>query len=376
MADNIIAGKPDMYVSRVTGTPESKGFDADNTAIIYDRGPTNYRSWKPGFPINSLTTLTEGQGILIDPLTTREDETNLIGGGFIPDPGVTGYTGLVTVGSDVDFASGGETSIIMRDDGTTYDIWIRFVGSTGVFWRHATNDKVNNWSDNGPVDVGGVFPTVFKHGVTFYMFLNPSDYTTTKNVFLYSSANRFTWTILNGGVTVMPVTADATSWYRTLFNTGACVIGDNVHVLVEGRADSGAYSLKPWLGYAVAPIGSPVFTFTALPQIEGGGNACLVHVPDHNAIVVLYGAVTSFVADDWHLRAAIGSLATDLTQPENWTISATDLSMFEGVADPFFVLTPGKRYPSMILYNRDQTDNHTTYLPFITSVNDLYDALI
>lgn len=276
-------------------------------------------------------------------------------------------------GSNPTLTNGAEVSMLLQTDGVTVDQWYRLVGGTTFYHRQADNALLTNWtSPTTLTGVDGEFPTVFKHGATYYMIVKRPA--TTGNIFLYSSANGLTgWTVTNGGTAIITKSATATDWYANLYNVGVCMAGNTMHILVEGSATSGAYSGTAWVGYATANISAPTMTMTATPLFEGG-NAQLMYVPENNSILALYGEVfPNYSIGHWRLREATASLAYDLTKTSSWVISSTTgNNLGLDVADPEIVFTPGKTHSALLYYNYDQSTGHQAYLDNVTTALELY----
>lgn len=270
---------------------------------------------------------------------------------------------------------GGEINNLLRSDGVTVDQWYRLAGDSLIYHRSANNALLTNWSaPTVCTGLKGIFPTVFQAGTTYYMFLNPTNYLTSKKLLLYSSTDKITWTVMNGGNTVLTNTAVGTDWFNTTYNVGVAVVGTTIHILVEGAAATGQYSSTAWLGYASAPLSNPNFTLSSTPLFEGG-NAFITHAEDKNSLVVLYGQIFPAFGGLWRLRGATADLSADLNNSGSWVISDTYWPEMGEVADPDLIFTPGKTYPSLFTYNLDQETGYQAYSNDVHDANSLYNAI-
>lgn len=73
----LTANQPNFYTAKLSADFADAGYNSANTRIIYERATGFYKFWKP-VGISSISAFTAGKGYLIFPLTTREDNVNLV----------------------------------------------------------------------------------------------------------------------------------------------------------------------------------------------------------------------------------------------------------------------------------------------------------
>lgn len=280
---------------------------------------------------------------------------------------------------------GAEAQMIMQEDGVTCDQWFRLVGDTIIYYRTADNALLDNWGP--PIKCSGLkgeFPTVFKIGSTYYMFLKTKQ--VEGDIYLFSSKDKINWTGMNNGKPSIVHTRDSRDWRFNLFNVGVCVTGSKVHILVEGvGGDKEPRFIPSKLGYAVADISSPVFILTDTPQIMNGANPEMVYVRERNSIVVLYNDYTMSKTNPPNyyssMRVAKSSLSSDLLDFRSWKVSSLYFPSLSEIqsniypADHAIVFTPGKAYPCMLYYNFHQRTGYQAYAPSIHNEADLYESI-
>lgn len=340
------------------------------------------------------TAPTQSQSDDSTKLATTEyvrDAVAAVGGDeFLPTLNFVGHTGATTL------SQAGECTFIMDDDGTTCYAFIRNVGATTGYWKSSTDAELDNWSGATAFTglPAGQFPTVFKTGTTaggnlkYWMFWNPTS--NTNEIYLYSSTNRTAWTIENGGVAVITGSATATDWRKNLYNVAVVVIGaagsEELHILVEGVADSGTYSGYQNSGYAHAPLSAPTFTLPATPQIRNALCPSLYYVTEKNSFVfscseLLLDLLPGLVYGNTRWGKSV-ALTEDLTLEANWEksqIAAPDIetaSTANWAADHDIVLTPdaSKTYDAMMFYNYAQLNGRQTYIRISTWL-DLWNSI-
>lgn len=302
----------------------------------------------------------------------------------------TAFLTYTLSGSNPTLTDGGETSLFMEPDGITVVQFYRITSTQDIEWRTANNALLDNWGSPTACDITGLFPTCFKIGSTFYMFLGNQVSGRQENIYLYSSTNKTNWTILNSGNPVIePDRSSTSNWNYYLYNVGVAVVGSDLHILVEGSADdSGSpYYFPAALGYATANISSPVFTLPSTPTIENGFNPEIVYSSDRAGFTVLYNDMDMDLSDlgtseFWSRpRAMRALLSTDLTLTSSWGISpllfpsiGVQVVNYGYAADQSFLPTPGKTYGSLVTFNWAQSTGYQGY-PNVSNETELFDYI-
>jgi hypothetical protein len=282
-------------------------------------------------------------------------------------------------GFNPNYPSWGEVSMMMQEGGETAEVFYRLVNTPSVNYRTLSGPLMDQLGPVTTLNLGmnAYFPTVQKYGGTYYMTVTDAF---PGNTYLYASTDKINWTKLNGGSPIITQSPDPTHWSARLWNSGFCIVNDTIHLLIEGAALSGAYSTKAWIGYASAPVSSPQMTLAATP-ITPGGNPDLHYVAERNAIVATWSPVVPTYEVEgglgrWELRFGSVDLDTDLTNAANWHVSDLRFKYLgDDIADAAFMLTPGKTYPAMLYFNYGQNTGYMSYVPGITSLAELYDAI-
>lgn len=264
---------------------------------------------------------------------------------------------------------------ILLEDGVGH-AWYRSTTDSRIYYATASDDYLRDWTVN-PTPVlpaGTVFPYVFMVGTTYYLAaIYISD-----NLYLWSSTDKTTWTIQNGGNPILTHSATPTDWYYEMYNPAICVVDGTWHLLIEGKTSTSQFQI----GYSSSTLAAgPNFNTSisaapVLPDSFGtttGGNPFIIHVPDSNALLVLfcsYGNTVNAV-----LRAASASLASDLTSPASWTSCPGFGHQVTGVhvADMAAVFSGGtKPWEMLLAYNYDQVSGYQAYSN--CTLNEFYAA--
>jgi len=259
-----------------------------------------------------------------------------------------------------------ESSIIM--DGSQCDMWYRGynAGVSKIGYAYATDSKCAVWTkyaSNPLTDIptGYQLPYVLKHNGTYYMFVQNGA--ANGDIYLYSSTNKTSWTVMNSGNPVFTHSATATDWYHLVYNVGVTIVGSTWHMLIEGLADSGAYSTKFQIGYSYSNLTDLNWNthLSTLPVIPTSGNPDLIYVPDRNSLLSIHGEDSGTY---WTIVADYASLSDDLSLAASWhrssnfEIAATSIH----VADPHLCVTNfTKDYNIVISYGYNQVSIYQTY---------------
>lgn len=343
--------------------------------------------------------------------TTLYKDSTIYGHGTIDDPlgvdlsGLTGTGGTGVFAPELYFVNhptnptipnAAETSLLMQANGTTADMWYRgltgfFNADSVIYYTTATNSMLDNWSLPGTaLNVHGFFPTVFKIGTTYYMFLKnrggtaPADFNA-GDIYLYTSTNKTTWTVMNGGAPAITHSATTTDWRNKIYNVAVAVVGTRLHILCDGWAASGAYANNYQAGYASADISSPTFTLPSTPTFSNAANPDMMYVPEKNAFLVAFNDLFYLPGGVYrsYMHFAKGSLTTDLLNPLAWeqspwqASSLADLSL-DGPhypSDFSIAFTPGKAYPMTMTYCYDQAHGYQAYAPLVHTPLELFEAI-
>lgn len=280
-----------------------------------------------------------------------------------------------------------ESEIIMADDGITCDQWWKHQENDQptIHHRTANNALLDNWSESVEcTGVSGYFPTVFKIGTDYYMFIKQSAWDV-GDIYLYHSTDKIAWTVMNGGDPVIVHSSDTSSWYNKLYNVSVVVIGTTVHILCDGSEETPSFPNPYSSGYASADISNPVFTLQATPTILNGSNADLKYSSKHNALVLTYNkfAASALTVPKSSMVMAFGKLTDDLTLEASWIKSTlTFPSLNDAVVNPVdypsdfsICFTPGKTYPMMMYYCWTQVTGHQAYAN-VRNSNELLESTL
>jgi len=70
---NIIGGRLNVIHAKENGTPAELGFTSSNIRMLYEMMSKPPASFNPNSSFNSLTTITKGNGYLVDALTDQDN---------------------------------------------------------------------------------------------------------------------------------------------------------------------------------------------------------------------------------------------------------------------------------------------------------------
>lgn len=271
-----------------------------------------------------------------------------------------------------------EPSIIM--DGSQCDMWYRGynAGVSKIGYAYATDSKCAVWTkyaSNPLTDIptGYQLPYVLEHDGTYYMFVQNGA--ANGDIYLYSSTNKTSWAVMNSGNPVLVHSGTSTDWYHLIYNVGVTIVGSTWHMLIEGRADSGAYSTKFQIGYSYSTLQDLNWNahLAATPVIPTSGNPDLIYIPDRNSLLSLHGEDSGTY---WTIVADYASLSDNLTLAASWhrssnfQIAATNIH----VSDPHLCVTNfTKDYNIITNYCYNQVNAYQTYSNL--SLNQFYDKL-
>ena len=280
-----------------------------------------------------------------------------------------------------------EISIIV-ESGTAYMWYKSQAGHINL--ATATNGLLDNWTDIAWDLFSGVnvinYTYVFKSGSTYYLLGNQQN-SGIGDIYMYSSTNKTTWSIANGGNPVLHHSVTTTDWNYHLFNTTATVVGGTVHLFVEGMplGGGGLYGSLAYSSSSVASLPNADFD-TDLSVIfdglvgEGMYFACpdLQYIPDRSALM----AMIVFNSPSPRTIIYTALTSSNLKLPASWTAAKN----FEfshatiNLADPDFVdLTGlGKTHSLMLAYNYNQgiaPDGGNWQAYSDLTLNQFYDAI-
>lgn len=268
----------------------------------------------------------------------------------------------------------GEADIIMDDDGVTCHMWDREVGGTTLRYRTANNALLDNWSGftactGLPL---GIFPLVFKYnGILYLLWKHNSDL----KYYIYTTTNRIAWTMVAGPI--ISASTVATDWNKNIYNVGGSVVGNKLHLMLEGNADSGFYYFPSHLGYC--RLNLDTFTMevnppVAVPTVYNSLCPVLVYSKENNSIVSIFSEfdlVTSTPPSAYMggTRAMTASLDKDPSLTSTWEISTIKFPEFpenrnvanSWAADFAICFTPNKTYPMVMYYNWNQSTGYQAY---------------
>jgi len=275
-----------------------------------------------------------------------------------------------------------ETSRIM--DGDQCDLW--YGGdATPLYYAYATDALCREFTTPVATNLPSVrFPYVFTDGTTYYCI---THLVTHGPLYLYSSTDKTTWTIMNAGNPVFEASNVPTSIYSYCWNPAVVIIDGTWHFFIEcgvtnvGQPDVG-------LGYSYATLSGSVISFmanaTSSHIITGGGNPWAIHVDDKNALVLLHGKINFETPNIWKIRASYASLTDNIALASSWTESPYfDVSYVPTepstpnmhTADPDLVALPNtKTYGLLMGFMYNQASHYQCY--FDMTLNEFYDRLI
>jgi hypothetical protein len=188
----------------------------------------------------------------------------------------------------------------------------------------ATNALLDNWVDQGSVGFASNainYTSVFKVGSTYYLLGNQQN-SGIGDIYMYSSTNKTTWSIANGGNPVLHHSVVGSDWNYCLYNTTVQEVGGTLHLLVEGATSTNVTSQ----GYASSTLPTPNFD-TNLTRLLGSGSDITVgaapdlrYVPDRSAFIAFYMA--DFNGGVCRIVASTALLSSNLTLAASWVPAA------------------------------------------------------
>lgn len=284
---------------------------------------------------------------------------------------------LLLINSDENptLPSVGEVGIFVQDDGITYDLWDREIGGSVLRYRTANNDLLDNWGSptNCTGLPSGIFPTLFKYNGEIYLLWKHNS---NNKFYLYTTTDKIAFTLVSATPILEPSTTD-TDWNRLIFNVGCCVVGNKLHILLEGAATTGFYSFPSNLGYCLLNLDTLELEIeppVAIPTVYNSLCPCLIYSRENNGIAVIYSSFdletsnppTEFMGKTKTMTAL---LSDDLTNPNSWEISTLEFPELnedpnvanQWSADFEVIFTPNKTYPMFMFYVHTQSTGYQAY---------------
>lgn len=282
----------------------------------------------------------------------------------------------------------GEADILMGTDGFTYHMWDREVGGTVLRYRIATNALLDNWSTitfcTGLPP--GIFPLIFEYNNTIYLlWKHNSDL----KYYIYTTTNKIHFTLAHA-LPLISASNVSTDWNKNIFNLGGCVVGNKLHLMLEGSSDTGFYYFPSCLGYCCLNLDTfqmEVQPPVAVPTVYNSLCPVLVYSKVNNAIISIYSyfdLITSTPPSQYMggTKAMTASLDLDLTKTESWELSRIkfpELNEDQNIvsrwaADFSIVFTPNKTYSMLMFYNFLQSTGYQAYAN-IKNEQELYNSI-
>ncbi len=290
-------------------------------------------------------------------------------GGF--DGGTFIASGVLTQSANNPFVGigAGETCLLMN--GSTCDLWWIGGAPQAIYYMYATDQMCETWVSGGtPFPTTGDirFPYVFKIGSAYYLL---AYLISDGNLYLYSSSDKITWSILNSGNPVLTHSATPADWYYEIFNPAIAVVGSTLHLLIEAKSSTSDFNM----GYSYSTLADgPNFNthLSAAPVIADTGNPELIYVPDRSALLAVPGYLSGGI---WELRTFSALLSADLSLPASW-IAAPGFGMRVSgihITDPAIVFssTSDKLWKMLLAYNYNQGETYQAYAQL--TLNQFYD---
>ncbi len=274
----------------------------------------------------------------------------------------------------------GEAVFLM--DGSRCDVWWLIESSPGVAsvcHSHADDPMCETWiPDNAgfALPVYCRFPYVFKVGSTYYLLVNKLETGFQDDLYLFSSSDKNTWSIMNGGNPVLTHSTNPADWNYMLFNPAIAVVGSTLHLLIEAKSSTNP-GWKFDTGYSYSTLADgPNFNthLSAAPILTNAASPDLIYVPDRNALLTIYTPEDA-VLTTFPLRAAYCLLSSNPALPASW-LPAPGFGYYVpgiDISDPSIVFssTSDKPWKMMIAYNYNQGNPCQMYAQ--TTINQLYD---
>lgn len=232
-------------------------------------------------------------------------------------------------------------------DGVTYHRFYRYTGAL-LGYASSLDGHFEPYRGN-PIMEDSHFPYQVEYGGNRYLLVQhrangPAFY-------LYDVTVPTSPRIVNGGRPVLE---------GGYFNVGVTVVGNRWHMLVEGKSGETFHLRYTWADFPDLDFNAnlgPVI-------INDAGNPYLTYIPEHDAILALYGADYSGTGL-WRVRAAV--------YKGTWEVKGFVLSAGTHIADPDLGI--GIEPVPLILTVGYAQNAVSTYL-FSGSKLELYDAII
>ena len=269
----------------------------------------------------------------------------------------------------------GEADIFVQEDGFTYDLWDRAVGGSVLRHRTANNLLLDNWSSptNCTGLPAGIFPSIFKYNNNVYLlWKHNSDL----KYYLYTTADKVSFTLVSE-TPILSASNTETDWNRNIYNLGGCVVGNKLHLMLEGSANSGYYYFPSHLGYCMLNLDTLEMEIeppVAIPTVYNSLCPCLIYSRENNGIAVIYSSFdleTSNPPSEYmgKTKTMTALLSDDLTNSTSWKISTLEFPELNEdpnianrwAADFTVVFTLNKTYPMLLFYNFLQSTGYQAY---------------
>ncbi|MGA2669954.1 MAG: DUF2341 domain-containing protein [Dehalococcoidia bacterium] len=267
----------------------------------------------------------------------------------------------------------GEVSLIM--DGSQCDCWYNAdAGYLNVYYAYATDSDLNSYSTSTLCLSNVMRIFVLKEGSTYYLFghQGSSGY---GDLYLYSSTNKTTWTIMNSGNPVLH--AVSSGMYKYIWNIGVVVIGSTWHMFIECGSQSSQSDVGVAYSYSTLADLNWDTHRTATAIIPGASNCQPVYVPDRNAILLMT-TYRALVTDYWDINAFHASVSDDLSLAASWTQCRNFSIKYPAIhsTDPHLVVAGDAfDYNIVISYLYNQGDGGNRQACIDLSLDDFYDAI-
>lgn len=300
---------------------------------------------------------------------------------FWPGPTTTGTGGEPSFHPDASNPVGpgifGQ-SVIINSDGSCDDWW--YLGS-GVKHAVATDPYCRVWGTAvSATGIGtlGYYTDVFQDPATptiWYLAISGSpDGTGHWPIYLYSSTDKNTWTIANGGNPILTPSATGTDYYYSLFNPSIMVIGSTWYMANDAGTSTG-FSGYTLMASATGCPSSCNFNLNISASTINvtQGNPDLVYVPDRNAVMLFQSPSL------WGVIVTTASTSSNLLLPASWTTQPCFNLWYpnvNGPSDPTVYWSPTrgmKGFEGLLSYSNYQTEGDQAYTNL--TMDQFYDAV-
>lgn len=282
----------------------------------------------------------------------------------------------------------GEADILMDVDGITYHMWDRQVGGATLRYRTANNLLLDNWGV-AITCTGlppGIFPLIFEYNNTIYLlWKHNSDL----KYYIYTTTNKVHFTLAHA-LPLISASNVSTDWNKNIYNLGGCVVGNKLHLMLEGNANTGYYYFPSHLGYCCLNLDTfqmEVQPPVAIPTVYNSLCPVLVYSKINHSIISIYSyfdLITSTPPTQYMggTRAMTADMSLDLTKTSSWDLSKIkfpELNEDQNIdgrwaADFAIVFTPNKTYPMLMFYNFLQATGYQAYAN-IKNEQELYNSI-